>query len=70
MKTERSPRRTRRPPRGGARDWGDAWGLVGLAWRSPELREFTDRLLEDPALLRHANECWPVPSLSGQPTPA
>ncbi|MBI4425026.1 MAG: radical SAM protein [Elusimicrobia bacterium] len=42
----------------------EAWTYVGRAWRSPEVREFTDRLLGDPALLRHANECWPIPSLA------
>lgn len=46
---------------------GQAWRSVGRAWRSPELREFTDRLLADPALLKHANECWPVPSLDSAP---
>ena len=55
----------------------EAWSLVPGAWRSPEVREFTDRLLKDPSLLRHANERWPIgslgrsrPPLCGSPTAA
>ncbi len=45
---------------------GQAWKKLGRAWRSPELKDFTDRLLQDPTLLKHANECWPVPTTSGR----
>jgi MoaA/NifB/PqqE/SkfB family radical SAM enzyme len=35
-----------------------AWGAYCEAWRSPRVREFIERCLADPGLLRHANETW------------
>jgi MoaA/NifB/PqqE/SkfB family radical SAM enzyme len=37
-----------------------AWQAYRDAWRSPQVRAFVSRCLRDPALLRHANETWPV----------
>lgn len=34
------------------------WERVPAAWRGEKVQEFCARLLEDPGLLRHANECW------------
>jgi len=38
----------------------EVWQAVCRAWRSPQVTEFVDRVLADPTLLRHANECWQV----------
>lgn len=38
----------------------EAWGKYRAAWRSPEVREFVTKCLDDPALLRHCNETWPL----------
>ncbi|MFO1312908.1 MAG: radical SAM protein [Burkholderiales bacterium] len=38
----------------------EAWIAYRDAWRSPEVREFVLRCRAEPALLRHANETWPV----------
>jgi MoaA/NifB/PqqE/SkfB family radical SAM enzyme len=40
----------------------DAWTAYRNAWRSPEVREFVLRCRNEPALLRHANETWPLPA--------
>jgi MoaA/NifB/PqqE/SkfB family radical SAM enzyme len=37
-----------------------AWRAYRDAWRAPQVREFVLRCRSDPALLRHANETWPV----------
>ncbi|MDD5657856.1 MAG: radical SAM protein [Elusimicrobia bacterium] len=39
---------------------GEAWTAARSAWKSPEVSDFIGRLLADPSLLRHANECWPL----------
>ncbi len=38
----------------------EAWDAYRAAWRSPEVRDFVRRCRSDPALLRHANETWPM----------
>jgi len=38
----------------------DAWSAYRRAWRAPEVRAFAARCRGEPALLRHANETWPV----------
>ncbi len=38
----------------------DAWLAYREAWRAPAVREFVTRCRNEPALLRHANETWPV----------
>jgi MoaA/NifB/PqqE/SkfB family radical SAM enzyme len=38
----------------------DAWHAYRDAWRTPQVREFVLRCRSEPALLRHANETWPV----------
>ena len=38
----------------------DAWHAYRDAWRAPEVRAFARRCRDEPALLRHANETWPV----------
>ena len=38
----------------------EIWGRVPAVWRGAEVQQFSGRLLEDPGLLRHANECWPA----------
>ena len=35
-----------------------AWDAYRWAWRSQAVREFVERCLAEPALLRHANEVW------------
>lgn len=35
-----------------------AWDSYRAAWRSAEVREFVERLADEPDLLRHANETW------------
>ncbi|HEX2830492.1 MAG TPA: radical SAM protein [Burkholderiales bacterium] len=37
---------------------GQAWDAYVAAWRSPAVRAFIERCLEDPKLLAHANETW------------
>jgi len=39
-------------------DLGEAWRAYQQAWDSPKVKEFIDRALADPGLLRHSNECW------------
>lgn len=39
-----------------------AWSNYREAWRSPEVREFVTRCQDDPTLLRHCNETWPLAS--------
>ena len=41
-----------------------AWHAYRDAWRSIEVRDFVGRCRSEPALLRHANETWAVPSLA------
>lgn len=38
----------------------EAWEAVCRAWQSPKVNEFIDKVLADPKLLKHANECWDV----------
>ena len=38
----------------------DAWRAYREAWRTPRVRDFVLRCRSEPALLRHANETWPV----------
>ena len=38
----------------------EAWQAVCRAWTAPTVNDFIDRVLADPRLLRHANECWDV----------
>ena len=38
----------------------DAWRAYRDAWRTPQVREFVLRCRTEPALLRHANETWPI----------
>jgi MoaA/NifB/PqqE/SkfB family radical SAM enzyme len=38
----------------------DAWRAYRDAWRAPEVREFITRCRSNPALLKHANETWPM----------
>jgi hypothetical protein len=38
----------------------EAWRAYREAWRSAEVRDFVVRCRANPALLRHANETWPV----------
>jgi MoaA/NifB/PqqE/SkfB family radical SAM enzyme len=37
-----------------------AWHAYRAAWRAPQVRDFVRRCRSEPALLRHANETWPV----------
>jgi len=37
-----------------------AWDAYRVAWRSAEVRDFVHRCRNEPALLRHANETWPM----------
>jgi MoaA/NifB/PqqE/SkfB family radical SAM enzyme len=37
-----------------------AWDAYRIAWRSPEVRDFVLRCRNEPALLGHANETWPM----------
>jgi MoaA/NifB/PqqE/SkfB family radical SAM enzyme len=38
----------------------DAWRAYRESWRAPEVREFVESCRTRPALLRHANEIWPI----------
>ncbi len=38
----------------------ESWKRAVKAWTSPKVSEFVNALQQDPALLRHANECWLV----------
>ena len=38
----------------------EIWERVPSVWRGAAVQDFSGRLLEDPGLLRHANECWPA----------
>jgi len=38
----------------------EAWEAVRRAWGSPKVSDFIERVLAEPDLLRHANECWSV----------
>ena len=42
----------------------DAWHAYRVAWRSTEVRDFVRRCRAEPALLRHANETWPLGAVS------
>lgn len=42
----------------------DAWMGYRRAWRAPEVRNFILKCRAEPALLRHANETWTVPSVN------
>jgi MoaA/NifB/PqqE/SkfB family radical SAM enzyme len=37
-----------------------AWRAYREAWRAPEVRAFVSACRDDPGLLRHANETWPM----------
>jgi hypothetical protein len=37
-----------------------AWSKYRDAWRIPEVREFVGACRSNPALLKHANETWPM----------
>ena len=37
-----------------------AWQAYRKAWRTAEVRDFVGRCRAEPALLRHANETWPL----------
>ncbi len=39
----------------------EAWHAYRAAWRSAAVRNFATRCRAEPALLRHANETWPIP---------
>jgi len=41
-----------------------AWPKIGAAWKSKEVQDFVSRAQTDPALLRHANECWDLAASS------
>ncbi|MFC1679739.1 hypothetical protein ACFL2T_05965, partial [Elusimicrobiota bacterium] len=38
----------------------EAWEAYKAAWTSGEVRDFIARAQDDPSLLRHANETWPM----------
>ena len=38
----------------------DAWQAYRGAWRATEVREFIMKCRTNPALLKHANETWPI----------
>lgn len=40
----------------------EAWQAYRDAWHAPEVRNFVAALRANPALLRHANETWPIRS--------
>jgi MoaA/NifB/PqqE/SkfB family radical SAM enzyme len=40
----------------------EAWQAYRAAWRSAEVRDFVTNCVNDPALLRHCNETWPLKS--------
>jgi MoaA/NifB/PqqE/SkfB family radical SAM enzyme len=41
----------------------EAWRRYQQAWRSATVADFAARCRQDPGLLRHANETWPVPEV-------
>jgi MoaA/NifB/PqqE/SkfB family radical SAM enzyme len=43
----------------------EAWRAYRAAWRAPEVRDFVQRCRAEPALLRHANETWPLSAPAG-----
>ena len=45
-----------------------AWRSYQRAWRSQEVADFVARCRNEPGLLRHANETWPVPSVEAVDT--
>jgi hypothetical protein len=45
----------------------DAWLAYREAWRTPEVRDFVASCRTRPALLRHANEIWPIGRTRGRP---
>ena len=45
-----------------------AWRSYQQAWRSQEVADFVARCRNEPGLLRHANETWPVPSVEAVDT--
>ncbi|MFA6003094.1 MAG: radical SAM protein [Elusimicrobiota bacterium] len=36
----------------------EAWEAVKSTWKSPKVMDFISKVLVDPTLLKHANECW------------
>ena len=42
----------------------DAWRAYRAAWRTAEVRDFVLRCRSEPALLRHANETWPLAAVA------
>lgn len=38
----------------------DAWRAYRESWRAPEVRQFIETCRTRPAMLRHANEIWPI----------
>ena len=38
----------------------EAWQAYRKSWRSAEVAQFIDACRSNPALLRHANELWPL----------
>ena len=42
----------------------EAWHAYRRAWRSQTVAAFIERCRENPELLRHANETWPVPDVA------
>ena len=46
-----------------------AWAAYREAWRSPRVREFVERCLVEPDLLRHANETWEADVLTSAASP-
>jgi MoaA/NifB/PqqE/SkfB family radical SAM enzyme len=42
-----------------------AWNKYRDAWRTPEVREFVGACRSNPALLKHANETWPMDGTAG-----
>ena len=45
-----------------------AWRSYQRAWRGQEVADFVARCRNEPGLLRHANETWPVPSVEAVDT--
>ena len=41
-----------------------AWDAYRAAWRTPQVRAFVTACRNDPRLLRHANETWPMNGVS------
>jgi hypothetical protein len=43
----------------------EAWASYQQAWRSQDVADFVQRCRQQPELLRHANETWPVAAVQG-----